>query len=55
MHYWSPRGVLKIEPVESFLSRHPTAMVTRVAGSSIEFTPDSLPKQRHIYVLEQSR
>ena len=56
MHYYSPRGVLKIEPVERFLDRLPPDSITRVGGPQLELTPDSLPKDApHIYVLEQSR
>jgi L-ascorbate metabolism protein UlaG (beta-lactamase superfamily) len=52
MHYYSPRGVLDIEPVDAFLERHPTDSITRVGGSELELTPAGTP---HIYVLEQSR
>ena len=56
MHYFSPRGVLKIEPVERFLDRLSPAAVTRVAGSELELTPETLPSDApHVYVLEQSR
>ncbi len=56
MHYFSPRGVLKIEPVERFLDRLPPASITRVGGPELELTSGSLPPDApHIYVLEQSR
>lgn len=56
MHYHHPRGVLDIEPVDSFLERFPADAVTRVGGPELELTPDSLPADsRHVYVLEQSR
>jgi L-ascorbate metabolism protein UlaG (beta-lactamase superfamily) len=56
MHYYSPRGVLDIEPVDAFLERHPTDSVTRVGGPELELTPESLPADApHIYVLQQSR
>jgi L-ascorbate metabolism protein UlaG (beta-lactamase superfamily) len=55
MHYYNLRGWLQIEPVESFLSRYPDDMITRVGGSQLELTPATLPKKQHIYVLEQSR
>lgn len=55
MHYYSPRGVLKILPVDDFLARHPAAMITRVGGSVLELTPDTLPTTTRIYLLEQSR
>ncbi len=56
MHYFSPKGVLKIEPVDTFLAYHKPENVTRVRGSTIELTPASLPKAApHVYVLEQSK
>ena len=56
MHYYSPRGVLKIEPVDTFLDRLPPGSITRVGGSSLELTPETLPADApHVYVLEQSR
>jgi L-ascorbate metabolism protein UlaG (beta-lactamase superfamily) len=56
MHYLSPRGVLDIEPVDTFLERRPADSVTWVNGSELELTPESLPAEApRIYVLEQSR
>jgi len=56
MHYYSPRGVLEIEPVDTFLERFPEGSVTRVGGPELELTPGSLPADApHVYVLEQSR
>jgi L-ascorbate metabolism protein UlaG (beta-lactamase superfamily) len=56
MHYFSPRGVLDIEPVDTFLERHFADSVTWVNGSELELTPESLPAEApRIYVLEQSR
>lgn len=56
MHYYSPRGVLKIEPVERFLDRLPPERVTRVGGPTLDLTPETLPGDSpHVYVLEQSR
>ena len=56
MHYYSSRGVLDIEPVDTFLVRHPADSITRVGGPELELTPESLPTEApHIYVLEQSR
>jgi L-ascorbate metabolism protein UlaG (beta-lactamase superfamily) len=56
MHYFSPRGVLDIEPVDTFLERRPADSVTWVNGSELELTPESLPAEApRIYVLEQSR
>src|SRR5215210_1179726 len=56
MHYYSPRGVLVIEPVDTFLERHPAESITQVGGPELELTPETLPAGTpHIYVLEQSR
>ena len=56
MHYFSPRGVLDIETVDTFLERYPSDSVTRVGGPELELTPESLPARTpHVYVLEQSR
>ena len=55
MHYYSPRGVLNILPVDDFLARYPSGSVTRLGRSRLELTPESLPVALHIYVLEQSR
>jgi len=56
MHYFNPRGVLKIEPVERFLDRLPPETITRVGGPELELTPETLPSDApHVYVLEQSR
>ncbi len=56
MHYYSPRGVLDIEPVDTFIERHPAEPIRRVGGPGLELTPESLPPEApHIYVLEQSR
>jgi L-ascorbate metabolism protein UlaG (beta-lactamase superfamily) len=56
MHYFSPRGVLDIESVDTFLERHSADSVTWVNGSELELTPESLPAEApRIYVLEQSR
>ncbi len=58
MHYYHPRGVLDIEPVERFLERLPPDRVTRLETASLELTPQTLPPAGaapHIYVLAQSR
>ena len=57
MHYFSAKGVLKIEPVETFLSHCKPENVTRVKGSTLELTVATLPKTNtpHVYVLEQSK
>ena len=58
MHYYSAKGVLKIEPVETFLNRLPADRITKVGKTSMDLTPDMLPaigQPPHIWVLEQSR
>ena len=55
MHYFSPKGRLKIGPVTEFTRRYPAQTVTFVDGSELELTRAALPEQLHIYVLEQSR
>lgn len=55
MHYYSPRGRLKIAPVSEFTQRYPAEMVTFVGGPKLEITRENLPSTLHIYVLEQSR
>lgn len=56
MHYHSPRGVLKIEPVERFLDRLPPERVVRVGSAELELTPDMLDAEApRVYVLDQSR
>jgi len=55
MHYWHPRGVLKIEPVDRFLQRHPGQMISRRHGPSLTIDPDRLPATGQIIVLDQAR
>lgn len=58
MHYFSPKGILKIEPVEAFLDRLPPERVTRVGGPEMDLTADMLPPPGappRVFVLEQSR
>jgi L-ascorbate metabolism protein UlaG (beta-lactamase superfamily) len=56
MHYYSPRGVLDIEPVDTFLERHADDCITRIDGPELELTTESLLAETpHIYILEQSR
>lgn len=55
MHYFHPQGRLKILPVDDFLARYPAVMVTRVAGTTLELTPETLPPTLRIFVLEQAR
>ena len=57
MHYFSSKGVLRIEPVEEFLKHCKPENVTRVKSSTLELTPVMLRSSNtpHVYVLEQSR
>lgn len=55
MHYFHPKGRLKILPVTEFINRFPADKVTMVGGSELELTKATLPTTQHIYVLEQSR
>ncbi len=55
MHYWHPRGVLKIEPVDRFLQRHPEAMVRQHDDTSLTIDPGQLPATPQIIVLQQAR
>ena len=55
MHYWHPRGVLKIEPVGRFLQRHPEQIISRRNGPSLTIDPDHLPATCQIIVLDQAR
>ena len=55
MHYWHERGVLPIEPVDTFLRRQASDQVVRHADPFITLDPDRLPATGRIVVLEQSR
>lgn len=55
MHYASSRGVLNIFPVTTFTDRFPARDVTWVGAPVLQLTRDTLPANRHVYVLEQSR
>lgn len=55
MHYWHPRGVLRIEPVDRFLQRHPETPIRRGGGPSLTIDPGHLPATREIIVLDQAR
>ncbi len=55
MHYWHPRGVLKIEPVDGFLRRHPKGMIDHHDATSLTVDPARLPDSTRIIVLDQAR
>jgi L-ascorbate metabolism protein UlaG (beta-lactamase superfamily) len=50
MHYWHPRGVLKIEPVDRFLERHPDRLIIHPDDTALTIDPGQLP-----VVLNQTR
>jgi L-ascorbate metabolism protein UlaG (beta-lactamase superfamily) len=55
MHYWHPRGVLKIEPVDRFLERHPDRLIIHPDGTALTINPGQLPEAPQIVVLNQTR
>ncbi len=55
MHYWHPRGVLKIEPVDQFLRRQPEGTISHHEGTSVTVDPGQLPEPSRIIVLNQAR
>ena len=56
MHYFSPKGVLKIEPVDRFLDRIAPDRITRVGSPTLKLTPDMLHSgPPRIFVFDQSR
>jgi L-ascorbate metabolism protein UlaG (beta-lactamase superfamily) len=56
MHYYSPKGVLKIEPLDRFLDRLRPERITRLDRSELELSPETLPEDApHVYVFDQSR
>lgn len=55
MHYFSPKGRLKILPVERIASRFPADRVIWTKAPEIELTAANLPKETRLYILEQSR
>lgn len=56
MHYYNPKGVLKIEPIDRFLDRIEPGRITRVGGPTMELTPEILQSGApEIFVFEQSR
>jgi L-ascorbate metabolism protein UlaG (beta-lactamase superfamily) len=55
MHYFHPKGRLKILPVDAIASLFPPDHVVRVASPDLEVTPATLPPDPHLYILEPSR
>ncbi len=55
MHYFNPKGRLKILPVDEIAGRFPAERVVRVGGPEIEVTTATLPKEPHLYILEPAR
>ena len=55
MHYFSPKGRLKILPVEKIASRFPADRVLWIKAPEVEITQANLPAETRLYILEQSR
>jgi L-ascorbate metabolism protein UlaG (beta-lactamase superfamily) len=55
MHYYHPRGVLDILPVEAFTTRYSPAQVTMVGAPTLTLAPSERAEPFQIYVLDQSR
>lgn len=55
MHFLTPKLKLNIYDNTDFLSRYPASMVEHLNGSTIELTPDTLPRERKIVVLQYAR
>jgi L-ascorbate metabolism protein UlaG (beta-lactamase superfamily) len=55
MHYFSPKGRLKILPVDEMARRFPAGRVVRVGSSELEILPETLPAETHLYILDQAR
>jgi L-ascorbate metabolism protein UlaG (beta-lactamase superfamily) len=55
MHYFSPKGRLKILPVDEMARRFPADRVVRVGSSELEILPETLPAETHLYILDQAR
>jgi L-ascorbate metabolism protein UlaG (beta-lactamase superfamily) len=55
MHYKTPKINLNIQPLECFLLTLPRDPIVRSGTTSVEFTPETLPKKRTIVVLEYAR
>jgi len=55
MHYFSPKGRLKILPVDEIARRFPAERVVRVGSPELAVAPETLPAETHLYILEQAR
>ncbi len=55
MHYFHPKGRLKILPVDDIAARFPADRVVRVGGPELAVTAAMLPQEPHLYILETSR
>jgi L-ascorbate metabolism protein UlaG (beta-lactamase superfamily) len=55
MHYYSPKGRLQILPVDAIAGRFGADRVVRIGGPEVEITPETLPAETRLYILEQSR
>ncbi len=55
MHYFNPKGRLKILPVDVMAGKFPKDRVVRSGESEVEITAATLPKEPHLYILEPSR
>lgn len=55
MHYFHPKGRLKILPVDDIAGRFPADRVVRVGAPELEVTAATLPQEPHLYILEASR
>lgn len=55
MHYFAPKGRLKILPVDEMAGLFPKDRVVRVGATEVDLSPASLPSETTLYILEQSR
>ena len=55
MHYYHPRGVLNILPVDAFTARYPAEQVIRTGIPQYQLNVADLPASLQIVVLEQAR
>jgi L-ascorbate metabolism protein UlaG (beta-lactamase superfamily) len=55
MHYFSPKGRLKILAVDEIARRFPAERVVRVGAPELEVAPETLPAETRLYILNQAR